>query len=259
MDNYLPIKIYAKNANQNEAVLRQLFSLFPKEDIYFELNDNGINIYLRELDFFHFKNSIQTLTRSSDSEVAKLLNLIFYNVEKIKSYGLKGRKRLYVGYDKERKVKNREANIENDLVIVDDGNKKYSLSEVLDKVIIGDCLKVMKKLPAESFDCVFVDPPYFLQLPPKKLLRWTGSVVNGVNDQWDVFKDFDEYDNFTKDYLIEIKRLMKPNATIWIIGTYHNIHRIGKIMLDLGFWILNDVIWFKTNPMPNFLGVRFTN
>jgi|GEM_PF-329071 len=259
MDNYLPIKIYAKNANQNEAVLRQLFSLFPKEDIYFELNDNGINIYLRELDFFHFKNSIQTLARSLDSEVAKLLNLIFYNVEKIKSYGLKGRKRLYVGYDKERKVKNREANIENDLVIVDDGNKKYSLSEVLDKVIIGDCLKVMKKLPAESFDCVFVDPPYFLQLPPKKLLRWTGSVVNGVNDQWDVFKDFDEYDNFTKDYLIEIKRLMKPNATIWIIGTYHNIHRIGKIMLDLGFWILNDVIWFKTNPMPNFLGVRFTN
>ncbi len=145
-------------------------------------------------------------------------------------------------------------------VFVDEEQKTtYSLDEVLNKVIIGDCLKVMKKLPPESFDCVFVDPPYFLQLPPKKLLRWTGSVVNGVNDQWDVFKNFDDYDNFTKNYLAEIKNLMKPNATIWIIGTYHNIHRIGKIMLDLGFWILNDVIWVKTNPMPNFLGVRFTN
>ncbi len=135
----------------------------------------------------------------------------------------------------------------------------YSLGEVLNKIVVGDCLRVMKKLPPESFDCVFVDPPYFLQLPPKKLLRWTGSVVSGVNDQWDVFKDFDDYDNFTKNYLTEIKRLMKHNATIWVIGTYHNIHRIGKIMLDLGFWILNDVVWFKTNPMPNFLGVRFTN
>ena len=148
---------------------------------------------------------------------------------------------------------------ENFILVDEEQKPTYSLSEVLDKVIIGDCLKVMKKMPAESFDCVFVDPPYFLQLPPKKLLRWTGSVVNGVNDQWDVFKDFDDYDNFTKNYLTEIERLMKPNATIWVIGTYHNIHRIGKIMLDLGFWILNDVIWFKTNPMPNFLGVRFTN
>ena len=255
MDNYLSIKIDTKDANKSEATLRQLFSLFPKEDVYFELNNNGITIYLRELDFFNFKNNIQALLRSSNSETAKLLNLIFYNVEKIKSYGLKGRKRLYVGYDKERKVKNREEIA----VIIDDESKIYLLDEILDNIILGDCLKVMKKLPAGSFDCIFVDPPYFLQLPPKKLLRWTGSVVNGVNDQWDVFKDFDDYDNFTKNYLTEIKRLMKPNATIWVIGMYHNIHRIGKIMLDLGFWILNDVIWFKTNPMPNFLGVRFTN
>jgi len=145
-------------------------------------------------------------------------------------------------------------------VLTDEEQKtNYSLNEVLNKIVIGDCFKVMEKLPAESVDCVFVDPPYFLQLPPKKLLRWTGSVVNGVNDQWDIFKDFDDYDNFTKNYLTEVKRLMKFNATIWVIGTYHNIHRIGKIMLDLGFWILNDVVWFKTNPMPNFLGVRFTN
>ena len=146
------------------------------------------------------------------------------------------------------------------LVIVDDEQKTYSLNEILNKVIWGDCLKVMKKIPDECVDCVFVDPPYFLQLPrSKKLLRWNGSVVNGVNDQWDVFKNFDDYDEFTKNYLLEIKRLMKPNATIWVIGTYHNIHRIGKIMMDLGFWILNDVIWLKTNPMPNFLKVRFTN
>jgi DNA modification methylase len=117
----------------------------------------------------------------------------------------------------------------------------------------------MKKMPPEMTDLVFIDPPYFLQLPPKKLLRWTGSQVNGVNETWDIFKDFADYDNFTLSYLKEAQRIMKPTATIWVIGTYHNIHRIGKIMQDLGFWILNDVIWFKTNPMPNFLGVRFTN
>ncbi|MFN7181137.1 MAG: DNA methyltransferase [Planctomycetota bacterium] len=105
----------------------------------------------------------------------------------------------------------------------------------------------------------FFRPPYFLQLSPKKLLRSTRSMVNGVDEQWDVFKGVDEYDNFTKNHQTEIKRLMKSNATIWVIGTYPNIHRIGKIMLDLGFWILNDVIWFKTNPKLNFLGVSFTN
>lgn len=147
------------------------------------------------------------------------------------------------------------------LVIEDRPTKeKYELAEILNKIILGDCLKVMKKMPTECIDMVFVDPPYFLQLPAgRTLLRWSGTEVNGVNEQWDVFKDFDDYDNFTKNYLAEIKRLMKPNATIWVIGMYHNIHRVGKIMLDLGFWILNDVIWFKTNPMPNWLGVRFTN
>jgi DNA modification methylase len=137
---------------------------------------------------------------------------------------------------------------------------KYNLSEILNKIILGNCLEVMKKMPAECVDMVFVDPPYFLQLPAgRKLLRWSGTEVNGVNEQWDVFKDFEDYDNFTKNYLTEVKRLMKPNATIWVIGMYHNIHRVGKIMQDLGFWILNDVIWFKTNPMPNWLGVRLTN
>lgn len=133
------------------------------------------------------------------------------------------------------------------------------LKDFVDEIIHGDCLEVLKKIPDESVDMVFVDPPYFMQLPPKKLIRWSGTEVNGVNDDWDKFKDFDDYDNFTKKYLTEIKRIMKPTATIWVIGMYHNIHRIGKIMLDFGFWILNDVIWLKTNPMPNFLGVRFTN
>ncbi|MCS6961916.1 MAG: site-specific DNA-methyltransferase [Deltaproteobacteria bacterium] len=146
------------------------------------------------------------------------------------------------------------------LTWVDEEEKPfYELNEILNKVIIGDCLKVMKKLPAEFADCVFVDPPYFLQLPQKRLVRWSGTLVTGVNDEWDVFKDFNDYDDFTRNYLQEIRRLMAPRATIWVIGTYHNIHRIGKIMLDLGFWILNDVIWVKSNPMPNFLGVRFTN
>lgn len=150
--------------------------------------------------------------------------------------------------------------VQENLVLVDNEQKSsYSLDGVLDKVILGDCFKVMKKLPSEIFDLVFVDPPYFLQLPSKKLVRWSGSVVDAVDDEWDTFKDFDDYDNFTRNYLTEIKRLMKPNATIWVIGTYHNIHRVGKIMMDLGFWILNDIIWFKSNPMPNFLGVRFTN
>jgi DNA modification methylase len=138
--------------------------------------------------------------------------------------------------------------------------EKYEISEILDKVILGDCLKVLKKIPSECVDMVFVDPPYFLQLPTgRKLVRWSGTEVNGVNEPWDVFKDFNEYDNFTQNYLTEVKRVMKANATIWVIGMYHNIHRVGKIMQDLGFWILNDVIWLKTNPMPNWLGVRFTN
>lgn len=138
-------------------------------------------------------------------------------------------------------------------------SKEEFEKRVVNNVICEDCIKVMKTLPDESVDLVFIDPPYFLQLPKKKLIRWTGTEVNGVNENWDKFANFEEYDKFTIDYLTEIKRLMKPNATFWVIGTYHNIFRIGKILHDLGFWVLNNVIWFKTNPVPNFLGVRFTN
>ncbi len=138
--------------------------------------------------------------------------------------------------------------------------KTYSLQEVLNKVILGDALKVLKKLPEESVDMIFMDPPYFLQLPNKKLRRWTVKTeVDAVNDDWDKFGSFEEYDNFIKNILTELKRVMKLTATIWVIATYHSIFRIGKIMQDSGFWILNDVHWVKTNPMPNWLGVRFTN
>jgi DNA modification methylase len=136
----------------------------------------------------------------------------------------------------------------------------YKLEEIRDKIILGDCIKVMKKMPSESVDLVFIDPPYFLQLPKKKLIRWeVKTEVEGVTEEWDRFASFEEYDNFIRNILIEVKRLMKPNATVWVIGMYHNIFRIGKIMQDLGFWILNNVIWIKTNPMPNWLQVRFTN
>jgi len=141
-----------------------------------------------------------------------------------------------------------------------DEKERYSLEEIKNKVILGDALKVLKKIDEEIFDMVFIDPPYFLQLSNKKLKRWNvNTVVEGVNDEWDKFQSFEEYDNFIRKLLTEVKRVMKPSGTIWVIGTYHNIFRIGKIMQDLGYWILNDVIWVKTNPMPNWLGVRFTN
>lgn len=147
------------------------------------------------------------------------------------------------------------------LVIKDnDEIQKYRLDEIKNKVILGDAFKVLKKIEDESIDTIFIDPPYFLQLPNKELRRWTvKTVVEGVDDEWDKFSSFQEYDKFVTNLLTEVKRVMKPNATIWVIATYHSIFRIGKIMQDLKYWILNDVIWVKTNPMPNWLGVRFTN
>jgi DNA modification methylase len=138
--------------------------------------------------------------------------------------------------------------------------KKYHIEEIKNKVILGNAFNVLKKIDDEVFDMVFIDPPYFLQLPKKELRRWTvKTVVEGVDDEWDKFSSFQEYDNFITKLLNEVKRVMKPTGTLWVIATYHSIFRIGKIMQDLGYWILNDVIWVKTNPMPNWLGVRFTN
>ena len=116
----------------------------------------------------------------------------------------------------------------------------------------------MNKLPAASVDLVFADPPYNLQLA-NDLKRPDDSHVDAVTDDWDKFASFEAYDAFTKDWLRACKRVLKPSGTIWVIGSYHNIFRVGALMQDLGFWILNDVIWRKTNPMPNFRGRRFTN
>lgn len=138
--------------------------------------------------------------------------------------------------------------------------KQYRLDEALNKVILGDALQVLEKLPEETFDMVFIDPPYFLQLPKKELKRWKAkTVVDGVSDDWDKFASFEEYDRYIERLLRLVQRVMKSNATLWVISTYHSIFRIGRIMQDLGYWMLNDVIWVKTNPMPNWLGVRFTN
>lgn len=128
----------------------------------------------------------------------------------------------------------------------------------LDQIIKGDCITVLDTLPDASIDLIFADPPYNLQLRGD-LWRPNMTRVDAVDDAWDQFEDFKSYDQFTHNWLNACRRVLKPNATIWVIGTYHNIYRIGSIMQDLEYWFLNDVVWLKTNPMPNFRGVRFTN
>ena len=128
----------------------------------------------------------------------------------------------------------------------------------VNQVLVGDCLEQLAKLPAKSVDAVFADPPYNLQLRGE-LLRPDNSRVNGVDADWDRFTGFEQYDQFTRAWLSECRRVMKDTATLWVIGSYHNIFRIGTALQDMGFWVLNDVVWRKTNPMPNFRGKRFTN
>jgi len=136
---------------------------------------------------------------------------------------------------------------------------RVSLKSVeTDRVLIGDCIAEMAKLSAESVDLVFADPPYNLQLQGD-LKRPDDSRVDAVDDAWDKFSSFSAYDDFTRAWLIACRRVMKPNATLWVIGSYHNIFRVGAMLQDAGFWILNDVVWRKSNPMPNFRGRRFTN
>lgn len=135
---------------------------------------------------------------------------------------------------------------------------ELNLELPLDQVLRGECVQMMRMLPGNSVDCIFADPPYNLQLRGE-LRRPDESVVDGVDDDWDRFTDFAEYDAFCRDWLAECRRLLRKDGTIWVIGAYHNIFRLGAILQDLGFWILNDVIWRKSNPMPNFRGRRFTN
>jgi modification methylase len=124
--------------------------------------------------------------------------------------------------------------------------------------IQGDCIEALATLPDRSVDLVFADPPYNLQLAGE-LLRPDNSKVDAVDDHWDQFASFEAYDAFTRAWLGQCRRVLKDDGALWVIGSYHNIFRVGAALQDLGFWILNDVIWRKSNPMPNFKGARFTN
>lgn len=128
----------------------------------------------------------------------------------------------------------------------------------LDTIYQGDCIEIMNSLPEKSVDVIFADPPYNMQLGGD-LCRPDASHVDAVNDEWDQFESFKAYDKFTHDWMQAARRILKDNGTMWVIGSYHNIFRVGCQIQDMGFWILNDIIWEKTNPMPNFKGTRFTN
>ena len=126
------------------------------------------------------------------------------------------------------------------------------------EVVQGNCIQILSEYPDDCVDLIFADPPYNLQLQ-KDLYRPNMTLVDGVSDDWDKFTSFQAYDEFSSAWLKECQRVLKPTGSIWVIGSYHNIFRIGAIMQNLGFWFLNDIIWIKTNPMPNFMGVRFAN
>ncbi len=134
------------------------------------------------------------------------------------------------------------------------------MEHYLNQILTGDCIEVMRRIPDGSVDAVFADPPYNLQLGAKTLYRPEDqTAARAVRDEWDSFESAAAYDEFTRAWLTECKRVLKPNGAMWTIGSYHNIFRVGAILQDLGFWILNDIVWVKTNPMPNFRGTRFTN
>ena len=137
-------------------------------------------------------------------------------------------------------------------------NAKSAVSLPLNTILDGDCIERMNALPAESIDLIFADPPYNLQLKGD-LHRPDNSKVDAVDDHWDQFDSFKVYDKFTREWLAAARRLLKPNGAIWVIGSYHNVFRMGAELQNQGFWILNDVVWRKSNPMPNFRGKRFTN
>ncbi len=132
------------------------------------------------------------------------------------------------------------------------------MTKIINKIENGDSIEILKRIPDKSFDLVFADPPYNMQIG-EKLTRPDDSKVDGVNDKWDQFSSFEHYDKFSKSWLKECKRILKDNGSMWVIGTYHNIFRLGYHIQNLNYWILNDVIWRKNNPMPNFKGTRFTN
>ncbi len=132
------------------------------------------------------------------------------------------------------------------------------MDDLIDRIIFGDCIQEMESIPEKSVDMVFADPPYNLQID-NELWRPNSTRVHGVDETWDHFSSFESYDQFTAEWMKGCRRVLSDTGTIWVIGSYHNIFRVGRILQDMGFWILNDVVWIKNNPMPNFRGVRFTN
>ena len=130
--------------------------------------------------------------------------------------------------------------------------------KILNTIIKDDCVKIMNRMEEKSVDLIFADPPYNLQLG-EALTRPDNSNVSGVYEEWDNFASMKEYDDYTRAWMSAARRVLKDDGSIWVIGSYHNIFRVGCMLQDLGFWILNDIIWNKTNPMPNFKGTRFTN
>jgi modification methylase len=138
------------------------------------------------------------------------------------------------------------------------GAKGVSAHPPVNRIIRDDCVRAMSRLPDASIDMIFADPPYNLQLGGE-LFRPEGSRVDAVDDDWDKFATFADYDAFTRAWLKEARRILKPDGTLWVIGSYHNIFRVGAALQDEGYWILNDIVWRKSNPMPNFRGTRFTN
>lgn len=146
-----------------------------------------------------------------------------------------------------------------DIIITQKG-KQREMNKYLNQILLGDCIEIMHGLPDASVDAVFADPPYNLQLGSKTLYRPEDqTAARAVRDEWDSFESSADYDQFTRAWLSECKRILKPNGSMWTIGSYHNIFRVGSALQDMGFWILNDIVWVKTNPMPNFRGTRFTN
>lgn len=134
------------------------------------------------------------------------------------------------------------------------------LENIIDRIVQGDCIEILKSLPDNCVDLIFADPPYFMQSTDKILYRADGTgEFKGCDDEWDKYRDYDEYDHFCYEWLKECRRVLKKDGSIWVIGSFQNIYRIGYIMQNLGFWILNDIIWNKTNPTPNMSGTRFCN
>lgn len=137
-------------------------------------------------------------------------------------------------------------------------NHIYKIENIKNRIIQGNCISTLKAIPSESIDVIFADPPYFMQTDGV-LMRTDGTKFEGVEDNWDKFIDYAEYDKFCEQWLLECKRILKKDGTIWVIGAFQNIYRIGYIMQNIGYWILNDVIWSKPNAVPNFAGTRFQN